>query len=77
MVSYGYVPHIRPGDEEARPIARAPSFKSRRRVMEGFHSWLKRNRKILTRYEKKLLSFAGLVALRAALIVCSKTLAAI
>lgn len=74
---HGYVPHIRPRGEEAQLIVRDPTFKPRRWVVEAFHSWLKRNRKIHTRYEKKILSFAGLVALGAALIIFTKISAAI
>jgi transposase len=71
MAMHGYIPHVRARGEEACLIKHS-GFKAKRWVVEAFHSWLKRWRKIHTRYEKHLASFAGLVALAAALIVFQK-----
>jgi transposase len=72
ILAYGYTPHLRPRGEEAELIARDPAFKPRRWVVEAFFSWLKRWRKVHTRYEKTLLSYWGLVTLAAALITFKK-----
>ena len=72
MLAYGYIPHIRPRNEEAEKLQREPGFKARRWVVEAFFSWLKRCRKVHVRYEKTLLCYWGLVTLACALICFKK-----
>jgi len=64
----GYVLHIRPRNEEAKEIEHNPEFKARRWVVEVFHSWINRFRKLLVRYEKKLKNFRGLLQFACAII---------
>jgi transposase len=64
----GCIPHICPRRQEAESLKLHPGFKARRWVVERFFSWLKRNRKILVRYEKTLRPFRGLVCLACSLI---------
>jgi transposase len=68
----GCIPHIRPRGEEAREIMRNPDFKARRWIVECFHSWLNRFRKLIPRYEKTDLSYQALVKLACAMIVFNK-----
>ena len=64
----GYILHLRPRGEEAKEIERNPEFKARRWVVEVFHSWINRFRKLLVRYEKKLENFLGLLQFACAII---------
>ena len=48
----GYAPHIRSRGEEKQELENNPDFHARRWVVEAFHSWLKRFRKLCPRYEK-------------------------
>ena len=50
----GYVAHIRGRGEERRECERNPQFNARRWVVEVCHSWLNRFKKLLVRYEKKM-----------------------
>jgi transposase len=68
----GYVPHIRPRGEEASRIKRDPRFKPRRWVVECFHSWMNRFRKLIPRYEKTDLSYGALLNLAATMITFNK-----
>ena len=70
----GYIPHIRPRGEEASEIKRNPGFKARRWVVECFHSWVNRFRKLVPRYEKTDLSYCGLLNLAAAMITLNKVI---
>ena len=71
-MKHGFIPHIRPRGEEKKQIERDPSFKPRRWVVELSHSWFNRFRKLIPRYEKTDLSYNGLTALAAAMIVLNK-----
>ena len=75
VMARGYVPHIRPRGEEALEIVRNPGFKARRWVVECFHSWCNRYRKLIPRYEKTNLSHEGLLKLAFAMIVLNKVIA--
>ena len=70
---FGFTAHIHPRGEEAQAIKREAGFKARRWVVERAHSWMKRLRRLLIRWDKKpanylaFLHFAcGLIAFRAA-----------
>ena len=71
---HGFVPHIRSRGEEKRELEKNPEFQAKRWVVEAFHSWLKRFRKICLRYEKTLESFCGLLALAMGMIVFNKVI---
>ena len=71
---HGFVPHIRSRGEEKRELEKNPEFHAKRWVVEAFHSWLKRFRKISPRYEKTLNSFCGLLALAMGMIVFNKVI---
>jgi putative transposase len=64
----GYVPHVRPRGEDTRP-RRGRRHPARRWVVERTHSWLNRFRKLLVRFEKREVSYDGLLELACALIV--------
>ena len=73
LAEFGFTAHIRARGEEAQLIKREAGFRARRWVVERSHSWMKRFRRILIRWDKKpenylaFLHFAcALVALRAA-----------
>jgi len=64
-----YVPNVRGRREENAEKRHDPGKRARRWVVERAHSWLNRYRKLLVRFEKKLVSFEGLLELACALIV--------
>jgi transposase len=68
----GYIPHIRPRGEEVSEAERNPDFIPRRWVVECFHSWMNRFRKLIPRYEKTDLSYCALLDLAAAMITLNK-----
>ncbi len=72
VAARGCVPHIRPRGEEAALIVRNPDFKARRWIVECFHSWINRFRKLIPRYEKTDLSHGGMLKLACAMIVFNK-----
>jgi len=63
-----YILHLRPRNEEAEEIEKNPDFKPRRWVVEVFHSWINRFRKLLVRYEKKIENYLGLLQFACAII---------
>ena len=75
VTSRSCIPHIRPRGEEALNIVRNPDFKARRWVVECFHSWLNRFRKLIPRYEKTDLSHGGLLKLACAMVILNKVMA--
>jgi putative transposase len=74
MIVRGYVPHVRQRGEEKRAKEDDPRHPARRWVVERFHSWLNRFRKLLVRYEKKAESYEGLLEIACAIIVFQQTL---
>ena len=68
VAEHGYILHLRPRGEESKEIEHNPDFKARRWVVEVFHSWVNRFRKLLVRYEKKLVNFLGLLQFACAII---------
>jgi transposase len=71
----GFLPHIRPRDEEKQLIERDPTFKARRWVVERTHSWFNRLRKLIPRYEKTNLSYRALNSLAAVMSILNKIMA--
>ena len=70
MRKYGYTPHVRSRGEEK--VQMKAGYKPRRWIVEVFHSWFNRVRKVLVRYEKTTASYEALLQLAAAVIVYRK-----
>lgn len=70
---FGYTTHIRARGEEARQLKRSIRFKARRWVVERTHSWMNRFRRVLTRWEKKIENYVGMLHLACALITYRAT----
>ena len=71
---HGYIPHIRSRKDEADDKTRHPGKKARRWIVECFHSWTNRFKKLNPRYEKTDLSFLGLLHLAMSMITLNKVL---
>ena len=71
---HGYIPHIQSRKEEVEGKAQHPARKARRWIVECFHSWMNRFKKLNPRYEKTDLSFLGLLHLAMSMIVLNKVL---
>jgi putative transposase len=65
---FGYTAHIRSRGEEADDLRRSTRARARRWVVERSHSWLNRFRRILTRWEKKVANYLGMLHLACSLI---------
>jgi transposase len=70
----GSIPRIRLRGEEISESERNPDCIPRRWVVECFHSWMNRFRKLIPRYEKTDLSYCALLDLVAAMIPLSKVM---
>jgi len=68
MCERHYTPHVPLPEEDRTIILNDPNHRPRRWVVEVAHSWFKRFRKLLVRYEKTAASFVGLLHLAAAVI---------
>jgi putative transposase len=68
----GYVAHIRPRGEERALKERVPGWRARRWVAERTHSWLKRSRRLLARWEKQPALYLAFVHLACAQLIFSK-----
>ena len=64
----GYVTHILSRGQE-RVALKMPGYRARRWVVEAAHSWLNRFRRLLVRWEKKVINHAALLHLACAVIV--------
>ncbi len=62
-VAFGYTAPIMARGDEAQAIKRRAGYRARRWVVERTHSWMNRFRRILTRWEKKLENYLGLLHL--------------
>jgi putative transposase len=73
-----YEPHISPADKNKRSERKEASKhlggRARRWVVERTHSWLKRSRRLLLRWEKKTENYLGFVHLACAQLILSKIL---
>lgn len=72
MCDRHYTPHVPMPEEERTIILNDPSHLPRRWVVEAAHSWFKRFRKLLVRFEKTESSFVALLHLAAAIICWRK-----
>ena len=61
--SLGYVDHIKSRGEEKFDLLHIPGYRARRWVVERTHSWLNRFRRILIRWEKKVLNYMAFLHL--------------
>ena len=68
LEKFSYTAHIR-GRGEERKLLKESGQKARRWVVERTHSWMNRFRRILTRWEKKLVNYLGLLHFVCSLIV--------
>lgn len=68
VAEHGFVGHIRRKGEAVVPLSER-THPARRWVVERTHSWYNRFRKLMTRYEKKMCNYIGLVDFVSALIV--------
>ena len=71
---HGYIPHIRSRKEESDDKIRQPGKKARRWIVECFHSWTNRFKKLNPRCEKTDLSFLGLIHLAMGMITLNKVI---
>ena len=69
---HGYIPRIQSRREESDDKKRHPGKKARRWIVECFHSWTNRFKKLNPRYEKTDLSFLGLLHLAMSMITLNK-----
>ncbi len=76
LAAYDLTPHIRARGEEIEELQRNPDWRARRWVVEACHSWLNRNRAILTRWSKKAENHLALLQLASGLIAFKKAHAA-
>lgn len=63
----GYTPHV-PSKANQRPKPKRRRGKARRWKVERTHSWLNRARRLLTRWEKKVANYLGLLHLQFAIV---------
>jgi hypothetical protein len=73
----GFTPHVRTRGEEITLKLHTPGWRARRWIIEATHSWLNRNRAILTRWSKKDENHLALLQLASGLIAFKKAHAAI
>jgi putative transposase len=59
LAEFGFTAHIRGRGEEAKALTQAAGFKARRWVVERPHSWMKRFRRILIRWDKQVRNYLG------------------
>lgn len=69
---HGCIPHVVGRRRETETKQRNPKKKTKRWVVEVYHSWFNRFRKLLVRYEKLERSFLALNHLAAAIIAFRK-----
>ena len=68
----GFTPHIHARGDEIKLKLRTPGWRARRWVVEACHSWLNRNRALLTRWSKKDENHLALLQLASGLIAFKK-----
>jgi transposase len=61
VVTRGFIPHLKSRRQERVEPEQHPAGKARRWVVEATPSWMNRFRKILVRFEKRAVSYIGLV----------------
>ena len=76
MAARGYSAHVRRRTDELELKRTIPGWRARRWVVEACHSWLNRNRALLTRWSKKPENHLALLQLACGLIAFKKAHAA-
>jgi putative transposase len=71
VIACGYEPHILSRGEERKKAIRHPRYRARRWVCERTHSWMNRFRRILIRWEKKVVNYEAMLHLACAYICYS------
>lgn len=71
--AFRFTAHIRARGAEAQALKREAGFKARRWVVERTHSWLKRFRRILIRWEKRADTYLALLHLACGIITWRAT----
>jgi putative transposase len=64
----GYVPHGVPRDAEREMLVKIPGYRARRWPVERTISWMNRFRRLLVRWEKKVVNYTAMVHLACAFI---------
>jgi transposase len=72
MCDRNFIPHVPVSEDERTVILNDPNHQPKRGVVEVAHSWFKRFRKLLVRFEKTSASFVALLHLAAAMICWRK-----
>lgn len=72
ILDCGYEPHVPVPEEEMTIIMNDPDHRPRRWIVEVAHSWFKRFRKLLVRFEKTTAGYTALLYLAAAIICLRK-----
>jgi putative transposase len=65
---WGYTAHIKSRGQEEAERQQVPGFRARRWVVERSHSWFNRFRRLLIRWEKKVVNYAALLHFACAVI---------
>jgi putative transposase len=60
VAKWGYTAHIVARGEERQAHERVPGYRARRWVVERTHSWFNRFRRLLIRWEKKVVNYAAM-----------------
>ena len=68
LAEFGYIPHIRARGEETQAKQHIPGYRARRWVVECTHSWMKRFRRLLIRWEKKVANYLAMLEFACAFI---------
>jgi putative transposase len=68
LAEFGFTAHIRARGEEAKALKQDAGFQARRWVVERTHSWMKRFRCVLIRWDKNVRNYLGFLHLACAYI---------
>ena len=68
LTECGFTAHIHARGEEAQALKQETAFKARSCVVERTHSWMNRFRRVLLRWDKKVLNYLGFLHLACAYI---------
>jgi putative transposase len=61
VAKWGYTAHIVARGEERHAQERVPGYRARRWVVERTHSWFNRFRRLLIRWEKKVVNYTAML----------------
>jgi putative transposase len=69
VLEYGYTAHIPHRGEDQTKRKKIPGYRARRWVVERTHSWMNRFRRLLIRWDKKVINYTGFLHFACAWIV--------